>query len=105
MHMRCEPPRREANSGSCWPAHEIAQQYAQCWSIETSYREFKQEPLDSVHAPKARRERAWQRLAEQLPRSVLERNTQTIGPKQAIPLAQRLLEGQVRGRVVADTAA
>ncbi len=30
-----------------WPAQEIAQQYAQRWNIETSYREFKQELLGS----------------------------------------------------------
>lgn len=30
-----------------WPAHEIVQQYAQRWNIETSYREFKQEMLGS----------------------------------------------------------
>ncbi len=60
--------------------------------------------IDSVYAPLARREQAWQRLAQELPREVLERNTQVVGLGEVAALAPQLLAGQVRGRVVVDTA-
>lgn len=60
--------------------------------------------IDSVYAPLARREQAWQRLAQELPREVLERNTQVVGLGDVAALAPQLLAGQVRGRVVVDTA-
>ena len=59
--------------------------------------------IDSVYAPMARREQAWQRLAQELPRQLLQDNTQTVGLDEVIALAPRLLAGQVRGRVVVDT--
>ncbi len=60
--------------------------------------------IDSVYAPVQRRERAWQRLAQELPREVLQRNTEVAGLADVVALAPRLLAGQVRGRVVVDTA-
>ena len=60
--------------------------------------------IDSVYAPQARREQAWARLAAELPREVLERNTEEAGLADAVALAPMLLAGQVRGRVVIDTA-
>lgn len=60
--------------------------------------------IDSVYAPLARREQAWQLLAQELPRAVLERNTQVVGLGAVAALAAQLLAGQVRGRVVVDTA-
>ena len=60
--------------------------------------------VDSVYAPVERREQAWQRLAQELPREVLQRNTEVVGLADAVALAPRLLAGQVRGRVVVDTA-
>lgn len=60
--------------------------------------------IDSVYAPVQRRERAWQRLAQELPREVLQRNTEVAGLADVVALAPRLLAGQVRGRVVVDMA-
>ena len=56
--------------------------------------------VDSVYAPMARREQAWQRLAQELPRALLEGNTMELSLAEVPDLAQRLLAGQVRGRVV-----
>ncbi|MDM0020011.1 acrylyl-CoA reductase (NADPH) [Variovorax saccharolyticus] len=61
--------------------------------------------IDSVHAPQARRVAAWDRLAAELPRDLLDANTETIGLGAVIALAPRLLAGQVRGRVVVDVRA
>lgn len=60
--------------------------------------------VDSVYAPLAKREQAWKRLAAELPRTILQRNTTETGLSAVIPLATRLLEGKIRGRVVVDTA-
>ncbi len=60
--------------------------------------------IDSVYAPRAKREAAWQRLAHELPQDVLEGNTHTIGLGEVAALAPRLLAGQVRGRVRVDLA-
>jgi len=61
--------------------------------------------IDSVYAPQARRHVAWQRLANEFPKDLLEANTQTIDLDAVIALAPRLLAGQVRGRVVVDVGA
>lgn len=61
--------------------------------------------VDSVQAPQARRVEAWRRLAAELPRDLLDANTQTLGLGAVAELAPRLLAGQVRGRVVVDVRA
>lgn len=61
--------------------------------------------VDSVNAPYARRVKAWQRLVRELPPEVLASNTETIGLSAAAQTAARLLQGQVRGRVVVDVNA
>ena len=61
--------------------------------------------IDSVQAPQARRVEAWRRLAAELPRELLDANTQTLGLGAVAELAPRLLAGQVRGRVVVDVRA
>ena len=61
--------------------------------------------VDSVQAPQARRVEAWRRLAAELPRDLLDANTQTLGLGAVAELAPRLLAGQVRGRVVVDVGA
>ena len=61
--------------------------------------------VDSVYAPMARRERAWQRLAQELSRALLEGNTTEHTLAEVPALAQRLLAGQVRGRVVVNLQA
>lgn len=61
--------------------------------------------VDSVMAPYARRVQAWQRLASELPLDALADNTVEIGLGEAPTMAARLLEGQVRGRVVVNVNA
>lgn len=61
--------------------------------------------VDSVMAPQARRTKAWQRLARELPAEVLASNTATIGLAEAPAMATKLLDGQVRGRLVVDVNA
>jgi acrylyl-CoA reductase (NADPH) len=56
--------------------------------------------IDSVMAPLALREQAWQRLARDLDPAKLEAMTTEIGLEQAIESAQSLMQGKVRGRIV-----
>ena len=58
--------------------------------------------VDSVMCPRADRLVAWQRLATDLDTSKLNLITHEIGLSEAIPMAARLLDGQVRGRLVVD---
>lgn len=58
--------------------------------------------VDSVRAPLARRLVAWSRLASELPRELLEANTETVGLGAVVALAPTLLAGQVRGRLLVD---
>jgi acrylyl-CoA reductase (NADPH) len=56
--------------------------------------------IDSVMAPLARRQQAWQRLARDLDRAKLESMITEISLDQAVDQAQALMAGQVRGRIV-----
>ncbi|WP_119354131.1 MDR family oxidoreductase [Azohydromonas sediminis] len=56
--------------------------------------------IDSVMAPMPRRREAWQRLARDLDAALLESMTQEIGLGDVVDAAQRLMNGQVRGRIV-----
>ena len=58
--------------------------------------------IDSVMAPRAVREAAWARLAQDLDPAQLERITREVGLADAIALGSEILAGQVRGRVVVD---
>lgn len=58
--------------------------------------------VDSVMAPHARRAEAWSRLATELPADLLRANTEHVALADAPAVAERLLAGQVRGRVVVD---
>ncbi|SEJ61464.1 acrylyl-CoA reductase (NADPH) [Pseudomonas linyingensis] len=58
--------------------------------------------IDSVMRPRADRLQAWQRLARDLDKGLLASMTRVIGLAEAIPSAEALLAGQVRGRVVVD---
>lgn len=60
--------------------------------------------VDSVMAPLALREQAWARLARDLDASLLERMTTEVALDDAVEAAQRLMAGQVRGRIVVRTA-
>jgi acrylyl-CoA reductase (NADPH) len=58
--------------------------------------------IDSVMAPRALREAAWARLAQDLDTAQLERMTREVGLADAIGLGADILAGQVRGRVVVN---
>ena len=58
--------------------------------------------IDSVMCPRAERLVAWQRLATDLDLARLGRISTEVGLGEAIPLAESLLKGEVRGRVVVD---
>ena len=56
--------------------------------------------VDSVMAPLAQRQAAWQQLARDLDPALLERMTEEIALTDAIARAQDLMAGRVRGRLV-----
>jgi acrylyl-CoA reductase (NADPH) len=58
--------------------------------------------IDSVLSPKAERIEAWTRLARQLPVDKLDAMTTRAGLKDLPGLAEKILHGQVRGRLVID---
>ena len=58
--------------------------------------------VDSVMCPVARREEAWGRLQSQLPDSALGEISELISLDQVDEYANRIVNGQVRGRVVVD---
>ncbi|MGI9301258.1 MAG: MDR family oxidoreductase [Gammaproteobacteria bacterium] len=58
--------------------------------------------VDSVMCPQGKRREAWRRIANELPREKLDAMTQTIALAEVPTMAQQILKGQVRGRVVVD---
>jgi len=56
--------------------------------------------IDSVMAPRAKREQAWARLARDLDPALLESMIEEVPLEGAVEAAQRLMAGQVRGRIV-----
>ncbi|WP_127076878.1 MDR family oxidoreductase [Rhodomicrobium lacus] len=60
--------------------------------------------IDSVLAPKAKRLEAWARLAQDLDRAKLADLTTTHPWKDAVTLAEDILAGKIRGRVVLEVA-
>lgn len=58
--------------------------------------------VDSVMCPRGDRLQAWARLATDLDVAKLGEIGQEVGLSEALPLAGRLLKGEVRGRVVVD---
>ncbi|WP_226631864.1 MDR family oxidoreductase [Novosphingobium profundi] len=61
--------------------------------------------VDSVMAPKAKRLKAWQRLAHDLDPAKLEAIGQEIGLDEAIDAAARFMSGEVKGRYIVDVNA
>ena len=59
--------------------------------------------VDSVMAPLAKRQRAWDRLAKDLDLARLESMIEEVPLEGAIAKAQQLMDGKVRGRVVVKT--
>jgi acrylyl-CoA reductase (NADPH) len=55
--------------------------------------------IDSVMCPIALRREAWQRLESDLDRKKLAAMTSEIGLAEVIPAAERIMAGQVRGRI------
>lgn len=60
--------------------------------------------IDSVYAPLPKRLKAWDVLAHDLAPEILDSMTEVIGLAEAIPAGARILDGQVRGRLVVDIA-
>jgi acrylyl-CoA reductase (NADPH) len=60
--------------------------------------------IDSVMAPMAQRQRAWDRLARDLDPALLERMTEEVPLSEALEKAGQLMAGQVRGRIVVKIA-
>lgn len=60
--------------------------------------------VNSVEAPPALRERAWDALARELDPDLLDSMTTSIGLGETIPYAPRILAGEVRGRTVVDVS-
>ncbi len=58
--------------------------------------------IDSVMQPLAARERGWARIAELLPEATLAAMRRVVGLDEAAALADDMLAGRVRGRVVVD---
>ena len=62
--------------------------------------------IDSVMCPQPRRLAAWQRLARDLDLAKLALiGSRTIGLAEAIPTAEQLLNGEIRGRILVDVNA
>jgi acrylyl-CoA reductase (NADPH) len=58
--------------------------------------------IDSVMASLARRQRAWDSLADNLDRSQLKAIYEVVPMSEVPALAPKILQGQVRGRIVVD---
>jgi len=58
--------------------------------------------IDSVMCPIARRQVAWQRLQELMPKDMMDEIGQIIGLADLPEYADKILKGQVRGRAVVD---
>ena len=58
--------------------------------------------VDSVTCPIGRRKEAWARLAKDIPSQSVSNITQIVGLKDLPDLADKILAGQIAGRVVVD---
>lgn len=61
--------------------------------------------IDSVMCPKATRIEAWSRLARDLDPALLASMTQRVALADVVPAAERLIAGQVRGRIIVPVSA
>lgn len=59
--------------------------------------------IDSVMCPMTDRREAWRRLGTDLDPAILDRLSETVPLSESISLAQRLLDGGVRGRTIVST--
>ena len=60
--------------------------------------------IDSVYASQALRNEAWNCLAQETDRALLNEIADTVGLEACIDLAHKLMGGQVKGRIVVDLA-
>ena len=60
--------------------------------------------VDSVMAPKARREAAWALLDKHLDRAKLAEITQTASIKDVAEIAPKLIDGKIRGRLLFEVS-
>jgi len=58
--------------------------------------------IDSTTCPQGRRQKAWNRLASEMPKAKLDAMTSEIGLEDAIDEGGKILQGGVRGRTVID---
>lgn len=58
--------------------------------------------IDSVMCPRLERLEAWRRLARDLDLSTLATISTEVGLSELIPYASKMLNGELRGRVVVD---
>jgi acrylyl-CoA reductase (NADPH) len=58
--------------------------------------------VDSVYAPRERRLLAWAAIASELPVATIEQVASEIALGEAVEVAGRLLQGEVKGRVIVD---
>ncbi len=58
--------------------------------------------IDSVYAPFAKRQKAWNTLATDLGSDVLDNVARVITLSDVIPKAKEMMEGKIRGRVIID---
>ena len=58
--------------------------------------------IDSVMQPIENRDRAWNRIAREMPRNLLEEAVSTVSLAELPSLGPKILAGEVRGRVVVD---
>jgi acrylyl-CoA reductase (NADPH) len=65
-------------------------------------RNIRLQGVDSVHAPRATRERAWQLLSENVTTDQLDANTSTIGLHDVLLTANHLINNQISGRILID---
>ncbi|KAA0890927.1 MDR family oxidoreductase [Pusillimonas sp. ANT_WB101] len=61
--------------------------------------------IDSVYAPEALRTQAWNCLAQEADTAMLSAITHTLSLEECVDAAHKLLEGQVKGRLIVDLAA
>ena len=58
--------------------------------------------IDSVMCPYESRVTAWKRLAQELPMAQLDAVTTKVGLRDILPWGEKILKGQVRGRLLID---
>ncbi|MFC4236715.1 MDR family oxidoreductase [Thalassospira xianhensis] len=58
--------------------------------------------IDSVMCPYEKRVTAWKRLAQELPMAQLDTVTTKVGLRDILPWGEKILKGQVRGRLLID---